>query len=65
MGTTDHAIIENNIYEFLKDLFKDLFKMQEIEVRPELSAKDVVGWDSFKQVEITLALEEEFGVIIR
>ena len=31
-------------------------------LKPELSAKDVQGWDSFKQIEIIMATEEKFGI---
>jgi acyl carrier protein len=31
-------------------------------LRPELSAKDVPGWDSFKQIDIILAVEEKYGI---
>jgi acyl carrier protein len=31
-------------------------------LKPELSAKDLPGWDSFKQIEIILASEERFGI---
>ena len=34
----------------------------DIVLKPELSAKDVEGWDSFKQIEILLATEERFGI---
>ena len=27
-----------------------------------LAAKDVAGWDSFKQIEIIMATEERFGI---
>ena len=29
---------------------------------PELTAQDVDGWDSFKQIELVIATEERFGV---
>ena len=29
---------------------------------PALTAKDVQGWDSFKQIEIIMASEEKFGM---
>ena len=31
-------------------------------LKAELSAKDVQGWDSFKQIEIIMATEERFGM---
>ncbi len=33
-----------------------------MKLTPELTAQDVPGWDSFKQVEILIAAEERFGV---
>ncbi|MCP9485393.1 MAG: acyl carrier protein [Gaiellaceae bacterium MAG52_C11] len=40
-----------------------------LEVRPEeicadMSAEDVAGWDSLRQLEVMLALELEYGVRI-
>jgi acyl carrier protein len=34
----------------------------DMELTPTLSAKDVKGWDSFKQIEIIIATEERFGI---
>lgn len=55
---------ETEVYDFLKGVFKTVFG-RDIVPTPQLTAQDVVGWDSLKQVEITLALEEEYGVRIR
>jgi acyl carrier protein len=56
---------EADIYQFLDGVFRDLFKRGDIVLQADLSAADVVGWDSFRQVEITLALEERYGIRIR
>ena len=53
------------ILTFLADVFRDVFKRDGIAVHPGLTAADVVGWDSMKQVEIILALQEKFGIRIR
>ena len=55
---------ETEVYDFLKGVFKTVFGRDIVPI-PALTAQDVVGWDSLKQVEITLALEEEYGVRIR
>jgi acyl carrier protein len=55
---------EAEVYEFLRPVLRSVFG-RDIEPTPVLTAADVVGWDSLKQVEITLALEEEYGVRIR
>lgn len=56
---------EADVYTFLRQVFKDLFGRDDIVLHPELTAQDVVGWDSFRQVEITLSLEEKFDIRIR
>jgi acyl carrier protein len=48
-------------YPVLTEIFRDVF-MRDIALRPELTAKDVQGWDSFKQIEIIVALEERYGI---
>ncbi len=53
------------ILEFLAQTLRDVFKRNDIEVHLGLTAADVVGWDSMKQVEIILALQEKFGIRIR
>ena len=34
----------------------------DMEISPGLSARDVEGWDSFKQIEIMVSVEERFGI---
>lgn len=34
----------------------------DIALRSDFSAKDVNGWDSFKQIEIIIATEQRFGI---
>ena len=50
------------IYAALTTIFRDVFLCDDLELRPDLSAKDVEGWDSFKQIEIILAAEARFGI---
>lgn len=50
------------IYAALAEIFSDVFLKDDIELRPELSAKDVPGWDSFKQIDIILAVEEKYRI---
>ena len=53
---------EPEIYSALTEIFQDVFMRDDLELKPELSAKDVKGWDSFKQIEIIMAAEERFGM---
>lgn len=50
------------IYAALGEIFADVFMRDDIVLRPELTAKDVAGWDSFKQIEIIIATEEKFKI---
>jgi acyl carrier protein len=52
---------ESEIYPVLSEIFRDVF-MRDVALRPELTAKDVPGWDSFKQIEIIVALEEHYNI---
>jgi acyl carrier protein len=53
---------EVEIYSALTVIFADVFMRDDLELKPELTAKDVQGWDSFKQIEIIMATEEKFGI---
>ena len=55
---TDQA----KIYADLTEIFNDVFMRDDMKLTPELSAKDVAGWDSFKQIEIMVSVEERFGI---
>ena len=48
------------VYAALSVIFQDLFMRDDVELRPGLTAKDVPGWDSFKQIEIIIALEQKY-----
>jgi acyl carrier protein len=53
---------EAEIYGALTEIFQDVFMRDDLVLKPELTAKDVQGWDSFKQIEIIMATEEKFGI---
>ena len=46
----------------LSEIFSEVFMRDNIAIDPALTAKEVPGWDSFKQVEIIMAAEERFGM---
>jgi len=56
---------EAEVYTELTEIFRDVFRRDDMALTPELSAKDVNGWDSFKQIEIMIAVEEKFSVKFR
>ncbi|HTZ37872.1 MAG TPA: acyl carrier protein [Stellaceae bacterium] len=56
---------EPEIYEALTAIFHDVFLRDDLVLTPPLSARDVPDWDSFKQIEIIIAVEERFGIKFR
>jgi len=56
---------ESEIYQALTTIFRDVFLRDDLALTPELSAKDVEDWDSFKQIEIIIAVEEHFSLKFR
>jgi len=55
---------EAAIYAALSGIFQEVF-LRDLALTPELAAKDVPGWDSFKQIEIIVALEDRYGIKFR
>jgi acyl carrier protein len=50
------------IYRDLTEIFADVFMRDDMVLSPALTAKDVKGWDSFKQIEIIMASEEKWAI---
>jgi acyl carrier protein len=53
---------EAEIYAALHEIFADVFMRDDLKLTPAMTAKDVQGWDSFKQIEIIMATEERYGI---
>ena len=49
------------VYSELSTIFADIFE-RDVPLSAGLTAKDVVGWDSFKQIEIIIAAEQRFAL---
>jgi len=50
------------VYHDLAEIFADVFMRDDIVLSSALTAKDVKGWDSFKQIELVMASEEKWGI---
>lgn len=50
------------IYAQLSEIFDDVFDDDSIEITPNLSAKDVGGWDSLTHIRLILTIEKAFKV---
>jgi acyl carrier protein len=50
------------IYSRLAGVFNQVFDDETIEVTPQLTAKDVDGWDSLTHIRLILSVEKEFKI---
>jgi acyl carrier protein len=50
------------IYAKLTGIFEEVFDEDSIIVTPELSAKDVDGWDSLTNIRLMLTVEKAFKI---
>lgn len=53
---------DGEVYQILRETFEEIFERSDISLKSETTAKDVEGWDSFKQVEILMLIEEKLGI---
>lgn len=53
---------EQQVYARLAEVFQEVFDEDSIEVTPELSAKDVDGWDSLTHIRLILTVEKAFKI---
>lgn len=53
---------ESQIYAQLALVFEDVFDMDTIELTPDLSAKEVDGWDSLAHIRLILTVEKSFKI---
>jgi Acyl carrier protein len=50
------------IWEKLLLIFREVFFDDHLELAPEMTGQDVMGWDSYKFVEVILGVENAFGL---
>jgi acyl carrier protein len=53
---------EPQIYARLREIFEDVFDEDALRITPELSAKDVDGWDSLTHIRLILTIEKAFKI---
>ena len=50
------------IYSRLARVFREVFDDETIELTPQLTAKDVDGWDSLTHIRLILSVEKEYKI---
>ena len=53
---------DEDIFERLTDIFRDVLDDDDIELRPETTAQDVKDWDSANHINLVVATEMRFGI---
>ena len=51
-----------NIMDTLTEVFRCVFEDNSIDLKPEMTANDVEGWDSLSHVVLILAIENRFKI---
>ena len=55
-------MLDSDQSEHLTEIFRTMFNMPDLEIRDDLTASDVPGWDSFNHINLIINIEEEFNV---
>ena len=50
------------VQDKLNGIFQEVFKDDGIEIKPEMTANNVEGWDSFSHVTLIVAIETRFNI---
>jgi acyl carrier protein len=50
----------DEIYRELTNIFREIFDDDSLILRPQLTAADIKDWDSLKQIDILIAVQERF-----
>jgi acyl carrier protein len=58
------ALTDSEVMSRLQNIFDDVF-LEKVEVRPDLTAKQVSEWDSLVHINLVAAVEENFGIRFR
>ena len=49
--------------ERLSRIFRDVFDDESINVRDDMTSRDIDGWDSLMHIDLIFAIEKEFTIV--
>ena len=55
----------DRIYEKMTEIFRDVFDDESIVLSDETTADDIEDWDSLEQINLLMAIENNFGFKFR
>lgn len=53
---------DDRVLEELTAVFREVFDDDTIELRPEMTADDIEGWDSMRHLRLILTVEHKFNL---
>lgn len=51
------------VYERMNEIFRNVFDDEDIILHDETNAEDIDDWDSLEQINLIVAIENEFGMM--
>ena len=54
--------MNDELFSSLQRVFREVFNTPNLQLREDMTAAEVRGWDSLKHVELIMAVESELGV---
>ena len=51
------------VYEKMNEIFRRVFDDETIELEDDTNADDIEDWDSLEQINLIVAIENEFGMM--
>ena len=54
--------INSHSWQKMENIFRTIFRNQKLNLKSEMTAHDIEGWDSLTHLEIIMALESEFKI---
>lgn len=52
-----------DVRDKLNRIFQEVFKDDSIQIKPETTANDIDGWDSFSHITLIVAIETRFNIV--
>ena len=52
------------VYEKMNEIFRNVFDDESIVLNDETNANDIEDWDSLEQINLIVAIENEFGMML-
>lgn len=53
---------DTDVRERLQQIFREVFADPTIQLRDEMTARDIEGWDSLAHIDLIIAVEQKLGI---